>query len=95
MATVTCAVSKGDFPINITWTLNGRPVEEIEGISALRTNKRISQLSVDDVKENHAGIYDCAATNPAGSVSHSANLQVNGIYRITWYLCVLLELLEL
>lgn len=95
MATVTCAVIKGDFPINITWSLNGRPVKEIGGISVFRNNKRISQLSVDVVKEKHAGIYDCDAANPAGRVSHSAHLQVNGIYRITLYLRVLLELLEL
>lgn len=79
MASVICTVHKGDFPIEVTWTLNGRNLEQVEGVSILRTNKRISQLSIDSVDAAHAGEYVCKATNEAGFVEHSAYLRVNGI----------------
>lgn len=78
MATITCAIFKGDFPLNITWTLNGVTVNNINGISIIRTNKRISQLSIEDVQDIHAGVYVCNATNFAGTNTHSTHLQVNG-----------------
>lgn len=78
MATITCAVFKGDFPINITWSLNGISVGRIDGITLIRTNKRISQLTIDDVNEIHAGTYVCNATNFAGTITYSTRLQVNG-----------------
>lgn len=79
MVSLLCTVTKGDFSIEINWTLEGRNVEEIPGISVMRTNKRISQLSIDSVQAQHAGEYVCAARNPAGTVSLSTVLHVNGI----------------
>lgn len=78
MASVICAVSKGDFPLEIKWTLNNRAITEYSGISVMRTNKRISQLSIDSVQAEHAGEYICTAYNKAGNASHAASLQVNG-----------------
>lgn len=78
MATVTCSVSKGDFPLDVYWTLNGRAITDYGGVSVLRTNKRISQLSIDSVQEEHAGSYTCVALNAAGFANYSTNLQVNG-----------------
>lgn len=75
---LTCSVTKGDFPIDFTWTLNGRRIGDDDNISILRTNKRISQLSIDYVQAEHAGEYTCIAHNKAGNASHSASLQVNG-----------------
>lgn len=80
MFSITCTVNKGDFPIDITWTLNNNSIENIVSITVLRTNKRISVLSIDDVQANHAGIYICAARNAAGNAFHQAELRVNGIY---------------
>lgn len=77
MASVFCSVNKGDIPLNITWTLNNQSVAII-GISVLRTNKRISQLSIDDVRADHAGEYTCLASNLAGTTKHSAYLNING-----------------
>lgn len=79
MASVMCTVHKGDFPIEMTWTLNGRKLEQVEGVSVLRTNKRISQLSIDSVDAAYAGEYTCRASNEAGIAEHSAYLRVNGI----------------
>lgn len=78
MATLTCAVHKGDFPISIDWFLNNQSVSEHHGISILRTNKRISQLSIDSVQAEHNGVYECVASNSAGVARHSAQLRVNG-----------------
>lgn len=78
MASVMCTVHKGDFPINMSWTLNGRNLEEIIGVNVLRTNKRISQLSIDSVDAAHAGEYICKAKNEAGVAEYSAYLRVNG-----------------
>ncbi|XP_063932336.1 cell adhesion molecule Dscam1 isoform X3 [Zophobas morio] len=77
MSSLFCTVHKGDFPIKITWTLNGRPIDTSQGISVMRTNKRISQLSIDSVHAEHTGEYTCTAKNTAGSTHHSAVLHVN------------------
>lgn len=69
---------KGDLPMDIKWTLNGKTVDNLDGISVLRTNKRISQLSIDSVSAEHAGEYLCLAKNKAGVFSNKAYLHVNG-----------------
>lgn len=79
MVSATCTVHKGDFPIDIYWTLNNITVDKIHGITIMRTNKRISQLSIDSVQADHAGEYTCHAKNSAGISSHSTVLHVNGI----------------
>ncbi|XP_044270333.1 Down syndrome cell adhesion molecule-like protein Dscam2 isoform X47 [Tribolium madens] len=77
MSSLTCTVNKGDFPITISWSLNNRSVETIQGITVMRTNKRISQLSIDSVQAEHAGEYTCIAKNSAGITHQSAVLHVN------------------
>lgn len=84
MTSVFCTVSKGDFPIDITWMLNGRAITDYAGISVARTNKRISQLSIDSVQAEHAGEYVCTARNAVGFTNHSTNLHVNGTHEKLW-----------
>lgn len=79
MVSVICTVHKGDFPIDIYWTLNNITVNKIDGISVMRTNKRISQLSIESVQADHAGEYTCHAKSSAGIATYSAMLHVNGI----------------
>lgn len=79
MASVSCIVAKGDFPIDITWLLNSKIIDNYPGISIVKTNKRISQLNIDSVQAEHAGEYVCLAKNPAGVTSSSTILHVNGI----------------
>lgn len=78
MSSVLCTVHKGDFPIGIRWTLNGKPIANFQGISTMRTNKRSSQLTIDSINAEHAGEYTCIAKNDAGTASHKAVLHVNG-----------------
>lgn len=81
MVSILCTVNKGDYPIDISWFLNNVSASDIHGISVLRTNKRIVQLSIDSVQAEHAGEFACVAKNPAGTATYSAVLHVNGIYK--------------
>lgn len=79
MATVQCAVTKGDLPIDITWSLNGQAIgSDNWDIIVSRSSKRASTLTIDSVAARHAGDYTCSASNAAGFVTHSATLIVNG-----------------
>lgn len=78
MATVQCAVPKGDFPINFVWMHNGKKIDRLNGMSISKINKRISTLTIDSVSAEHSGNYTCIAKNLAGFSSHSAVLNVNG-----------------
>lgn len=80
MAIVNCAVIKGDYPLDIYWSLNGNNVEDIVGVTVVNTNKRVKQLTIENVKGHHAGVYTCTVKNKAGSVDYSAILNVNGSF---------------
>ncbi|XP_014598817.1 PREDICTED: Down syndrome cell adhesion molecule-like protein Dscam2 isoform X31 [Polistes canadensis] len=87
MATVQCAVIKGDLPVDIVWSLNGQPIDvsgaqtnqnyDRQDIIVNRSNKRASTLTIDSVAARHAGEYSCTASNAAGSATHSSVLTVN------------------
>lgn len=78
MASVTCAVVKGDTPIDIVWKLNNNRISTNDGILIMRGGQRNSLLSIDLVNSRHAGNYTCIAKNTAGIVQHSTELFVNG-----------------
>lgn len=80
LVSVQCVVTKGDFPLEITWTFDGRPIRPYHSdVIVTDSGKRVKQLTIDSVAARHAGEYTCVASNAAGSVSHSATLDVNGI----------------
>lgn len=80
MASISCAVSKGDQPLNISWIFNGRLIAAKNDLGIVLTsiNKKTLILNIDSVSGVHRGTYHCVATNPAGSTNHSAILEVNG-----------------
>lgn len=80
MTLTTCAVIKGDLPIEIFWSLNGKSIETVDGINTIKTKQRVNQLSIDDVQAHHSGEYTCTARNRAGNTTFSAYLRVNGIF---------------
>lgn len=82
MVSASCTVNKGDLPMKITWTRNGRQLFSNDGISISRTNQRISILSIESVRDRHSGNYSCVADNLAGSVNYTTSLWVNGILHI-------------
>ena len=77
-AQLTCVVSKGDMPISITWSLKGQELNSGPSITTNMLGQRASILVISSVDYSHVGEYTCRATNPAGSVTHSAILRVNG-----------------
>ena len=80
-AQLTCVVSKGDTPITVTWSLKGQELNSGPSITTTMLGRRASMLVISSVDYSHVGEYTCRATNPAGSVTHSANLRVNGKHR--------------
>lgn len=75
---VQCSVIAGDFPIDIVWLLNGRPLID-ESVSTGKLGKRLSYLNIDSVSGHHAGEYTCVASNMAGFTEQKDRLVVNGI----------------
>ena len=77
-AQLICVVSSGDMPISITWSLKGQELNSGPDITTTMLGQRTSMLTIASVSYLHIGQYTCRATNPAGSVTHSTMLSVNG-----------------
>lgn len=75
---LSCYVARGDLPLNVSWSLEGRAVEHIKGVAVERMGTRNSLLTIESVAAEHSGNYTCTATNRAASVQHTAPLLVNG-----------------
>lgn len=79
LVSVQCVVTKGDSPLEITWTFDGHPIQSYHSdVIVSDTGKRVKQLTIESVAARHAGEYTCVASNAAGSISHSVTLDVNG-----------------
>ncbi|KAF7411847.1 hypothetical protein HZH66_000743 [Vespula vulgaris] len=83
LVSVQCVVTKGDSPLEITWTFDGRPINHDRmDVIVSDSGKRVKQLTIESVAARHAGEYTCVASNAAGSTSHSAKLDVNVIPKL-------------
>lgn len=81
LVSLSCTVSKGDFPIEIIWNFKGNPILPRRSDIVVSDNgKRIKQLAIEAVAARHAGEYTCVASNVAGSTSYSTVLEVNGTF---------------
>lgn len=77
---LTCAVTHGDFPLNITWFLNDEPIFNQQNDIMIQYNgKRSSSLTIDSVTGSHAGNYTCIGSNRAGQSISSTTLSVKGL----------------
>lgn len=82
---IQCIVAGGDLPVNLEWTLNGKPLGSSLDVRTSKMGKRISHLLIESVSAKHAGNYSCIARNMAGFAEHSSELIVNGllvVYRL-------------
>ena len=77
-AQLTCVVESGDKPISITWSLKGDVISSDPAITTTMIGQQTSFLMISSVGYRHGGVYTCRATNPAGSVTYSAELLVKG-----------------
>jgi len=78
-AQLTCHVSKGDRPLQISWSFHGRELSSHMGLTTTKIGDSISVLVIASVTAGHSGNYTCTARNPAGVANHTATLQVNGM----------------
>lgn len=86
--TLTCAVTKGDPPLTISWTFNDQPVVSGGGggssyATALQITAFTSILTVDSLQSSHGGNYSCVVANAAGRASQSQLVDVQGTTRST------------
>lgn len=75
---VTCLVSEGDAPIDITWSLHGSESLTDLGISTSKIGSKVSVLIIETTALHHRGNYTCTARNQAGSANYTATLNING-----------------
>lgn len=76
--TVTCAVSHGDLPMEISWLHNDHEITDDMGIS-FASSRRINTLTIESVADYNAGNYTCQAKNAAGVDKYTIDLVVNGL----------------
>ena len=91
-AQLTCVISSGDEPLRITWSLKGDVISSDPIMSTTMVGTRMSTLMISSVSYRHSGVYTCRASNPAGSVTYSTQLRVNGEFtkrhRKHWNYCI-------
>lgn len=79
----TCHVSKGDSPLQLTWSfqgLNSNSSALEKSVNTLTVGERTNMLEIPEAFSAHSGNYTCTARNKAGSVTYTATLMVNGNY---------------
>lgn len=76
-AAIQCLASKGDTPIGLVFYHNGKPVNDEHGVSVSKSAK-MATLSIEYLRAEHQGNYTCRASNRAGQVEYSAELNING-----------------
>ena len=74
---VSCYVSRGDLPLTISWTFNGEPIREDQGITTTQLGRN-SLLTIESATAEHSGNYTCLAMNRAAVQTYSVPLKVNG-----------------
>lgn len=79
-AMIQCFASKGDTPIGLTFYHNESPVIDENDITIAKNAKSIS-LTIDYLRAEHQGNYTCRASNRAGQVEYTAELNINGQYK--------------
>lgn len=85
---VQCMINKGDLPIDIRWIINSAPIISGENsYTSTKLNSRTSSLNIEYLDAIHRGVYKCVASNKAGSVEHSAVLNINGYFDYEFRLC--------
>lgn len=78
---VNCMITKGDLPLNITWTLNNkRLLSGKNGITITRMSARLSALTIESIDAEHRGVFKCIVNNVAGSAELESELKANGEY---------------
>lgn len=73
-----CQIILGDLPISIYWKFNDQIIESNNEIIITKMGARSSVLTIESVRDDHAGNYTCFGKNFAGVSNHSVQMIVNG-----------------
>ncbi|XP_047530750.1 Down syndrome cell adhesion molecule-like protein Dscam2 isoform X21 [Vanessa atalanta] len=78
-AVVNCVATKGDLPLEISWTFSSETIDSSlhRDIMTTPLGSRASVLTINSVSANHQGNYTCIVQNAAGRAEHAATLVVN------------------
>lgn len=73
-----CSIIHGDLPISIFWKFNNQLLDSNDEIAIAKMGSRSSVLTIETIRDHHAGNYSCFGRNAAGTADHSVSLVVNG-----------------
>ncbi|GAB6020997.1 hypothetical protein CHUAL_003637 [Chamberlinius hualienensis] len=77
-ARLQCVISEGDLPLKVEWLKDGNKITNDLGILVKILDEFSSILTIHSITPKHNGKYTCVASNDAATVTHSAQLSVNG-----------------
>lgn len=77
-ARLQCVISEGDLPLTVKWLKDDNPIPSNLGVLVRELDEFSSILTITTITPSHNGKYTCVASNPAATVSHTAELSVNG-----------------
>lgn len=86
---LACYVAKGDTPLSILWSFQGKDSSTVDGVTTTKIGDRTSLLTIASVVAGHGGEYTCTARNAGGLANHSAVLLVNGIVHFMLSVCTI------
>lgn len=68
----------GDLPISIEWKFNDHIVESNSEVLISKMGPRSSVLTIESIRDYHAGNITCVGKNTAGLANYTVALVVNG-----------------
>lgn len=68
----------GDLPISMFWKLNDHIVESNNEVLISKMGSRSSVLTIESIRDYHAGNITCVGKNTAGVTNYTVALVVNG-----------------
>ena len=73
---IQCVVVTGDLPLSFVWLKDQH--SSLTDISTRQYDDFTSTLSIGSITRAHSGNYTCRVSNAASTVTHTAQLRVNG-----------------
>lgn len=74
---VSCTILSGDFPIDITWHKDGRPLTQEPDVQQ-QVHQFVNSLFFSKLAARHSGHYTCIARNAAAQTNYTAKLIIKG-----------------
>lgn len=77
-ASLSCTVAIGDYPMQIAWFKDGKPLITESNLKVLQVSHYSISLIFEWLTSANRGNYTCKASNQAGHASYSAYLNIDG-----------------